>query len=242
MHEGGLGPKIILSFGDGKFFVTETVFFGLIVAAIIAVTLIWLASGLQRVPTKKQAVAEFIVEFVYNLTRNAMGQANMAFAPYVGTIMLFILMGNALGLFGFRPTTADVNMTFALSTITFFLIEFNSWRSMGVGRKLKHMCEPYPFMFPLKIIESVSRPISLGFRLFGNIFGGVVVMELIFGGLATLSGKLHFPIPFLQAFFPLPANVFFDMFEPVVQAFIFTMLTMVFISIEVIRHGEAEHH
>lgn len=242
------GPRIILAFADGKIFVTETVIFAVILAAIIAAVLLWTAKDLQRQPSKKQVVAEFIVEFIYNMTRNTMGASNIAFAPYIGTIFIFILLGNMLGLFGFRPVTADVNTTFALSLLTFFLIEYNSIRSMGLKGKFLHMCQPFPWyvgavtMFPLKIIEALSRPVSLGFRLFGNILGGFIVMELIFVSLGGLSHMLSLKFPALVAVIPLPANFFFDMFEPVVQAYIFTMLTMVFISMEIIRHGADEHH
>jgi F-type H+-transporting ATPase subunit a len=79
-------------------------------------------------------------------------------------------------------------------------------------------------MFPLKIIEDVSIPISLAFRLFGNILGGMIIMALIFNALGSASHKLHLPIPLLEAVIPLPANIFFDIFEPILQAFIFTMI------------------
>jgi F-type H+-transporting ATPase subunit a len=109
------------------------------------------------------------------------------------------------------------------------------------------MAEPYPFMFPLKVIEEISLPVSLSFRLFGNIFGGVIIMALIFGGLHSASEALLGGIPFigeipwLQAVIPLPANAFFDIFEPLLQAFIFTMLTMVFVSMAVVSHEDQEH-
>ena len=236
------GPRIIMSFAGGKVVITETIFTSLILCVLIVAVTSWMAAGLRKQPTKRQVIAEFIVEMIYKLVNSTMGARNMKFAPYIGTIIIYILLGNMLGLFGFRPITADVNTTFALSTITFFLIEYNSFRSMGLKGKLKHMCDPYPFMFPLKIIESLSRPISLGFRLFGNILGGVVVMELVMIGLAGIGHKLSISIPIFQIAIPLPANFFFDMFEPVVQAFIFTMLTMVFITIEMASHGDEEHH
>jgi len=235
-----LGPRIIMSFNNGKLIVTETVITGAIVAVLIALVAIWLASNLNRQPSKKQVVAEMIVEFVYNMTRSTMGPQNMAFAPYIGTLVLFILFGNLLGLIGLRPVTADVNMTFALSTITFFLVQYNSFKSMGFSRKIKHMCDPYPFLFPLKIIEALTQPVSLGFRLFGNMVGGFIVMELIYIALAGLSHMLSLKIPILVVILPLPGNVFFDMFEPVVQMYIFTMLTMVFISLEIVR--DTDHH
>ncbi|MGL4483806.1 MAG: F0F1 ATP synthase subunit A, partial [Anaerovoracaceae bacterium] len=134
--------------------------------------------------------------------------------------------------------TADVNTAFAMSGITFILIQRQAIKSYGVRGKLKEMCEPYFFMFPLKIIEQVSFPISLAFRNFGNILGGFIIMELLFEALAGLSHKLGLEIPVFVAVIPLPANLFFDLFEPILQSFIFIMLTMVFISMEMAVHGE----
>jgi len=243
MHDlSNIGPRIIIMLNNGKIIITETVIMGVILAVLIIAAALWLTSNLSKEPSKKQIVAEFIVDTIYKLTKNTMGAHNVNFAPYVGTLVIFLLLGNSLGLYGLRPITADVNMTFALSLITFFLIQYNSIRSMGLKGKLKHMCEPYPFMFPLKIIEEIAKPISLGFRLFGNILGGVIVMSLIFTGLGGLCHMLHLPIPILEAVIPLPANLFFDIFEPVVQMFIFTMLTMVFISIEMKKPGDDKHH
>jgi F-type H+-transporting ATPase subunit a len=151
-----------------------------------------------------------------------------------------------LGMFGLRPTTADVNMTFATAGVTFLMIQYNGFKTMGFMGKIRHMSDPYPFMFPLKIIEELSFPISLGFRLFGNILGGAIIMALVFNGLESLSELLlgWIPLigslPWLQAVIPLPFNFFFDIFEPVLQAFIFTMLTMVFVSMAVVSHGDHE--
>ena len=241
-----VGPRIIMTLGDGSIMVTETVFFAVIVAAVIAITCVWLAKDLKKQPTKKQVIAEFIVEFIYNMTKKTMGNHNVGYSPYIGTIFMFILLGSCLGIMGWRPVSADVNLTFALAIMTFFVINVSSFKSMGFKGKLKHMCEPYPFMFPLKVIEMISQPVSLGFRLFGNILGGFIVMTLLYGGLASACHALAysiplFHIPWLEAVFPLPALLFFDVFHPIVQAYIFTMLTMVFISMEVIKHGDGEH-
>lgn len=243
MHDlNHLGPRIIVGFGDSGIFITETVFFAIIVAVIMIGLALWSTRRMEQQPKGKQVVVEYIVEFIYNLTENTMGKHNSHFAPYVGTLFIFLLFSNSLGMWGFRPVTADVNTAFALSLTTFFLIQYNGFRSMGFIGKIKHMSSPYPFMFPLKIIEELSFPISLGFRLFGNILGGAIVMALIFTSLESASHALHLPIPILQAVIPLPANLFFDVFEPILQAFIFTMLTMVFISMEIIIHGTEDHH
>ncbi len=241
MHNiDNLGPRKIIGFGDGSLFITETVLYSLIVAAVLIIFALVSTRKMEREPKGLQAVAELIVEFTYKLVGDTMGKHNLSFAPYIGTLFLFLLVGNSLGLWGFRPVTTDVNTTFALAGITFILIQYNSIRSRTFKGHLKHMCEPYPFMFPLKIIEDVSIPISLAFRLFGNILGGMIIMALIFNALGSASHKLHLPIPLLEAVIPLPANIFFDIFEPILQAFIFTMLSMVFIGMAIATHED--HH
>ena len=227
MHDlSHLGPKKVFIFGDGSFFITETVVWGVIVALVIGILACWSASKLQRVPKGKQVIAEFVVEKAYSMVQSVMGvKLGTVFAPYMAS--------NLLGLFGFRPVTSDLNCTFALAITTFFLIQGTGVKFMGVGGKLKHMCSPYPFMIIINLIEMFSTPLSLGLRLFGNILAGMIVMSLVYSGLATLS--LQFVgIPILDAIFPLPANAFFDMFEPVLQAYIFTMLTMAFMANEAI--------
>ena len=224
-----LGSRIILSLADGKLLITESTIFGLILAVIFAAVGIWLGSGLKTVPKGKQIVAETIVGWIYKYTRENMGEENEHFAPYIGTIFAFIVCGSSLGLLGLRPITADLNVTFALSGLTFILIQANSIRKLGVRGRLREMCDPYPFMFPLKILEDVTLPISLSLRLFGNILGGVIVVDLWMSLMEFLSSLLT-DVPFLRAITVLPLNGFFDMFEPAIQTYIFTMLTMVFLT------------
>lgn len=229
-----LGPRIIVRFGDSGVFITETVIWGVIVAFILGSLAVWAGRNLQRIPRGKQIWAEVVVEFAYKLVSGAMGRHNMlTFAPYFGTVIIFILFSNMLGLFGLRPATTDVNMTFALSLSTFIIMQYVGIKSMGFGGKLKHMAQPMAFLFPIKIIEQVALPISLGFRLFGNILGGMIIMELLYSALASATVNVT-AIPFLNFVIPLPANAFFDIFEPVLQAYIFTMLSMVFVSQEII--------
>lgn len=233
-----LGARIILSFGDGKVFLTESTLWGFIIAAIIAVCGIWLGHGLQKVPTtKRQIAAEFIVEKVYDYAQENLGRDAERYAPYIGTIFLYILMGSSLGLFGQRPITADVNVTFGLSLLTFLLIQVGGIKFLGLRGKIKHMCDPYPFMLPLNILEDCTLPVSLGFRLFGNIFGGVIVVDLWMSLMEWLS-SLVCSVPFLRAVLVLPLNGFFDMFEPAIQTYIFVTLTMVFLSKAIARNHD----
>ncbi|HKM28732.1 MAG TPA: F0F1 ATP synthase subunit A [Anaerovoracaceae bacterium] len=229
MNIDEIGARIIIGFGDGKVFITESILLGLIVAAVLSILGIWLGSGLKTVPKGKQIIAEFIVGWIYKFTGENMGRKNLNFAPYVGTIFAYILLGSCLGIFGLRPITADVNVTFSLSLLTFFMIQYNSIRKLGVRGRIKEMCDPYPFMFPLKILEDCTLPISLGFRLFGNILGGVIVVDLWMSLMTMLSNFLT-DVPFLRAVTVLPLNGFFDIFEPAIQTYIFTMLTMIFLT------------
>lgn len=221
-----LGARIIISFGDSGVFLTESTLWGFVVAIVLAILGIWLGSGLQKVPKGKQVIAETIVKFIYNFSDENLGKENRRFAPYIGTIFAFILVGSSLGVLGLRPLTASLNVTAALAALTFLLIQISAIKTHGVKGRLKEMCEPYPFMFPLEVIEACTLPVSLALRLFGNILGGLIVVELWMHLMEYLSGLIC-NVPFLRAVTVLPINAFFDMFEPVIQTYIFTMLTMI---------------
>lgn len=231
---GALGPRIIMSIFDGKIMITETVFFGIITAVIMIIVALVSTRKLKKIPGTMQLFAEMVVEGIYSLTGSTIqGKKNRdAYAPYIGTLFIFCILANALGLFGFRPATADVNTAFALSIVTFLVIQGTSIKTNGVFGWIKHYGDPYPFLAPIMVIKDISLPISLAFRLFGNITGGMIVMKFVFSALASITTKLNIGIPFFQYLIPLPLTAFFDMFEPVLQAFIFTMLTMAFISMQ----------
>jgi len=194
--------------------------------------------NLKRYPKGAQAVAELIVEYVYRFVNNTMGKHNIGFAPYIGTLFFFLLLCNALGLIGQRAATADMNFTFAMGILVFFIIQYNSVKSKGFLGYLKEFAEPYPFMIPIKIIEELVFPVSLSFRIFGNILAGFIIVELFMHLMHTVSEKAHLPIPLLQAVTPLPINAFFDIFEPVLQAFVFSILTMSFIAKAIVVHNK----
>lgn len=236
-----LGARIIWSFGDGSFYITESTLFGLIVAAVLAILGIWLGSRLEQVPRGKQIIAEFLVGWVYKFTENNMGKRNITFAPYVGTILAFGFCASSLGLFGLRPITADLNVTAGLALLTFLMILINSIRRQGIKGKLKHMCDPYPFMFPLKVMEEVALPVSLALRMFGNILGGYIIVELWLHLMTWISEHIT-TVPFLRAVTVLPLNAVFDIAEPAIQAFIFTMLTVINLTTAMHVSGADEEH
>lgn len=236
-----VGPRIIVTFENG-FFITETACWAVITAIFLIVLAFIFTRNLKEIPKGKQIVAEFIVEWFYNWTKNVMGKNNLSYAPFVGTLFTYLLVCNALGLLGWRAPSADVNFTFAMSIMVFFIIQISSIKRRGIIGYGKHFAEPFVFMIPIKMLEEITFPISLAFRLFGNILAGVIIVELFMHMMHFVSEKVlgHFGeiVPLFQAVTPLPVNAFFDIFEPVLQAFVFTMLTMSFISRAITIHHD----
>lgn len=225
----GFGPRIVFTL-PGNIPVTETVTVTWLIMAVLAVFSYFATRKLDKVPNKFQNVVEILVDAINNLTKQTMGEDKMRFAPYMGTLILFIGIANISGLFGLRPPTADINTTFGLAIMTFFMVHYNAIKSNGIKNYMKGYLEPMPFLLPLNIIGELANPISLSFRLFGNIVGGLIIMSLLYGALASLSGSLGIPIPIFQTGIPAVLHIYFDLFAGLLQSFIFTMLTMVFIA------------
>lgn len=225
----GFGPRIIFRIGNIP--IPETVVVTWVIMAVFAIVSILVTKNFEKVPKGVQNVVEMLVDTLNNFVIDTMGEKQRNFIPYMGTVFLFLLVGNLIGLVGLRPPTADVNTTFALSITTFVMIHYNSIRHNGIGAYLKGYFEPFPFLFPINLLGELATPISLGFRLFGNIVGGVIIMSLMYGALASLSTMLGLSvIPIFQAGLPAVFHLYFDLFSGVLQSFIFVMLSMVFIA------------
>jgi F-type H+-transporting ATPase subunit a len=221
-----LGPKIIFQVGPLNF--TETVIWGWIISIVLLIFVFFATRKMEKVPKGAQLVGELIVGFVYNMVDDAMGKGNQKFAPYIGTLLCFLSLGSMLGLLDCRPVTADLNCTMPLALVTFCLVHINGVRKNTLKGYAKKKASPYAAMLPLTLMDDVFFPVTLGMRIFGNILAGVIVMTLLYGALESLSGALGSVVPFFQIALPLPLNFFFDMFEPILQSYIFVMLTMVF--------------
>lgn len=229
MGTEGFGPRVAFYIGDIP--VSETVTVTWLIMAILLVFSIIATRNLQKEAKGLQLVVETIVKVINNLTKQNMGEHNANFAPFVGTLLIFIGASNIIGLLGLRPPTADLNTTMCLSITTFVLTQYFGVRQKGLEGYSKGFLEPIPFLLPLNIIGELANPVSLGFRLFGNIVAGVIIMALLYGALGIFTESLlGFAVPFLQAGVPAVLHVYFDMFSGLLQSFIFTMLTMVFIS------------
>lgn len=215
--------------GGLKFGITYSVVAQWIVMIFIMLMVLLIRSRMNMVPRGAQVWVETIVETVNGLVRSNMGEKYEKFTPFVGTLMIYLLLLNLFGLTGFRPPTADYSVALGLAIISFVLIHATAIRNNGIKHYLKGYTHPYTAMLPLNIVERLVVPVSLSLRLFGNITAAVILVELIYDGLAYLSGVLHLGIPLLQAVIPIPFHVYFDLFDGAIQMFIFVMLTMIFI-------------
>lgn len=233
-----LGPRIIFRIGDIP--ISETVCWSVIISIAILVFAFLATRKMQTVSKGAQLLGEILVGFVYKMVRDVMGDVTNKFAPYCGTLIVFLGLGSMLGLLDFRPITSDLNCTFPIALVTFIMIHYNAVRAQTAKGYIKELSSPYPFMLPLNIISDSMFPVTLACRIFGNILAGVILMSLVYSGLHTASAALvnvfaageisrEAVIPFFQIGWPLILNFWFDMFEPILQAYIFTMLTMVFI-------------
>lgn len=232
MGTEGFGPKIVYTFADnvpllGGFRVTETLVIMWAITAIIILLALMIPKDLKKVPGKVQLVLEMFVDAIYGFTGSTMGNDKLQFAPYIGTLIIFIAISNISGIFAVRPPTADLNTTLSLALMTFFLVHFNGIRSKGLGTYLKGFFEPFPVLSPINIIGEFATPISLSFRLFGNLIGGMIIVSMLYSALAGITGD---GIPFLQLGIPIVFHVYFDLFSGLLQTFIFAMLSMIFIS------------
>ncbi|MCT4613167.1 MAG: F0F1 ATP synthase subunit A [Clostridia bacterium] len=203
--------------------ITETIFNTWIIMAILimfAVIVRLSVKNFEKHPKGFQNFIEALVSGLNNLTSNTMGEKNKAFAGYFGTVFLFILLSNLSGLFTLRPPTADIATTLGLALITFILVQFFTMRTRGIIGYIKKFFEPIPMLFPLNVIGEVANPISLGFRLFGNILGGLIIMNLYY---SLLPLMVKFGVPAALHFY-------FDVFAGVLQTLIFVMLSMTFVA------------
>lgn len=233
MNGIGDGPKVV--FEIGKIQITETVVMGWLIILVVTALCLWLTRDLKKVPEKKrQVVAEMFVKFVNNMVRSNMGEKLMGYAPYIGALLISAVLGALISMVGLRSMTADINVTAGWALITFILITYHKIRANGFGGYLKSFAQPVSFILPLNLISEVATPASMAFRLFGNVAGGMVITGLLYSALGALSSALHLHFEFgswaisvFQVGIPAVLSIYFDLFSGCIQAYIFSMLTMV---------------
>lgn len=195
--------------------VTESIVVSWLLMAVLLVAALLLTRNLKvRDPGKTQLALEEAVKFLNNFANSSIGKHGSVFAPYLGTIALYILLSNIIGIFGLVPPTKDINVTAALAIMSAFLIYGAQFRYNGLQGGMKRFAKPMPLLLPINLMEIIIRPLALCMRLFGNILGAFIIMELI---------KLICP-----AVVPVPFSIYFDLFDGTIQAVVFVFLTALF--------------
>ena len=198
---------------------------------------IYFTHGIAEKPqTKRQLIAEWIIETTEKLVKGNMGEYFSGFAPFVAAILAISAFSSLLTLIGLYPPTSDINIVAGWAILVFILITYYKMKC-GPVHYLKSFGDPVPFLAPLNVISEVATPVSMAFRHYGNILSGTVISVLIAAALQGLSNMVlgWLPgvlgeIPFLQIGIPAVLSIYFDVFSGCLQAFIFAMLTMLYIS------------
>ena len=213
--------------------ITETQVNSLAVLLTLAGVIFYLTRDLKVKPTsKRQVIAEWIVQTVQKLVNTNMGERFAAFAPFITAILGLSALSSLSSMLGLFPPTSDVNTTFGWAILVFGLITYYKLQG-GFGYYVKGFFEPLFILAPLNVIGEIATPISMAFRHFGNVLSGVVISTLMAAGLQVASSAIlgWLPgflgnIPFLRFGIPAVFSIYFDIFSGCMQAFIFAMLTM----------------
>jgi F-type H+-transporting ATPase subunit a len=224
-HEAFSAPIV---FQIGPVEVTRTVLYSLLVSALLIGFAALVSAGLRAGRRKSgwAIVAELVVEHFESIMQDMLGRDPKPFTPLVVTLALFIGAANLLGLVpGLRSPTADLGTTSALAIVVFLAVPFYGIRDRGFRGYLAHYLEPSPLLAPLEIITEFSRTLALAVRLFGNM----VSEELVIAVLLSLAGLLV-PVPIMML----------AVLTSLVQAYIFAVLTVVYLSAAVRSRSSEE--
>ncbi|NOZ20241.1 MAG: F0F1 ATP synthase subunit A [Planctomycetes bacterium] len=210
----------------------------------LVMLLLWVVGYLcvrrmTMVPSRFQAAMEMLVDFFDEICRETFGiKRGRRFLPYVGTLFLFIWVSNIIGVIpGMEEPTRDVNTPWACGLFAFFTAHLCAIRIRGLKAwaleffepsfTIKGYWVPNVFLFPLNLAGEIGKIVSHSFRLFGNIFGGVVIISVV----SSLAMQVALP-PFLLGFFGI--------FVGTVQAFVFAMLALTYAAVQIGEEGEIE--
>jgi len=188
----------------------------IIMLAIVIISKLLVRKLSVEKPSRKQLALETVIGGIYKIIHNLIGDHGKKYIPYLMTVMIYLGFANLIGLLGFKPPTKDINVTASLAIMSIILIEYAGISHKGVKGWVKGFAEPSPLIAPLNVLELFIKPLSLCMRLFGNILGGFVVMEII-----------KIMVPYVM---PVPFSFYFDIFDGLIQAYIFVFLTSLYIN------------
>lgn len=223
----------------GDFLITETLVVSWLVMAIITLLCIFLTRNLKvENISKRQAIAEMLVEAANNFVRTNTGTTRFdKLIPFAAALFATSVVSNMISLTGLRSPTADLSTEAAWAVVVFVMITAQKIKTSGFLGYLKGFTTPIPVMTPFNVLSELATPVSLACRHFGNILSGIVINGLIYCALGIASSALLgmisstlAQIPILEVGIPAILSFYFDWFTGVMQAFIFTMLTIMYIA------------
>lgn len=206
----------------GLFSVSSPIIVSWAIMVFLVVGSILVTRNLKRVPGKGQMLLELAIGGFNNFCKTNLGEHWRGYAPWLGTVGLYILCCNLAGLFGFPPPTKTLSITAALAILSMLLIYGSQLRYRGLIGGLKKFAQPVFFLLPLNLLEIFIRPLSLCMRLFGNILATHLIMEMV----KTLAAVVV----------PAVFSIYFDIFDGVIQTIVFVFLTTLFTA-----EGIADH-
>ena len=223
---GRIHQLIVPFFGHNMTFNLEVIIMTWIVISILLLLGFVASSKKGIIPGRFQVVGELIVANLYALTEDALGEElGKKYAPLICALFMFLVLSNWIGIIPhMHEPTKDLNTPLSLGLMGFFLSHYLGIKTKGFKAYIKAYFDPFFFMMPLNVIGELAKVVSISFRLFGNIMGGSIIILVI----TYLVYSLILP-PFL--------NAFFGVFVGAIQAFVFTMLSALFIGM-----ATAEHH
>ena len=219
---GKVHQLIIPLMGHKMTFNLEVIAMTWIVIVLLLVFGFLAARKRSLLPSSLQLLGELLVSGLYGLTEDALDKKmGQKYGPLTCALFMFLVISNWLGIIPFlEEPTKDLNTPISLGIMGFFIAHYAGIKSKGIKKYLKEYCEPIFFMMPLNVIGELAKVVSISFRLFGNVMGGAIIIMVV----SYLSYSIVLP-PFL--------NAFFGLFVGTIQAFVFTMLTVVYISVQV---------
>lgn len=194
--------------------ITASVICQWIVILILGISSFLLTKNLKHKPDKKQAAIEKIYEMIQSVVTGTMGEEYKSYVPYLGSLMVYLLVLNFMGLIGVKPPTQDLSVAIGLAISTFLVIHYTALRKNGIGDYLKGYAHPFALMLPINVMEKVMLPVSLALRLYGNMLAATVLVDLVYEKLPRLG-------------LPIIVHGYFDLFDGTIQMLVFTMLTMI---------------
>ena len=216
MEELNCETVFTIHIGSFNIPIAESTVITWVIMAILLVLCIFLTRGLKvKNVSKRQLVAESIVGWLEKFVIGMTGEEGKAFVPYLCSVLLYIGFANLIGLCGVKPPTKDLNVTAALAVMSIVLVQYAGIHRKGFKGWLKSLTQPMDIVTPINILELFIKPLSLCMRLFGNVLGAFVIMELL---------KSLIPVVL-----PVPFSFYFDIFDGLIQAYVFVFLTSLYI-------------